>query len=141
VRSRSHQYSTHRWSQVYSSTDYVAADIDEVVDRVKTTHPNMTAVHYEMLVVNEELVNEAPLRSARSPLRDRSVFYLPRKETSSYTTYRNACEADVRVWQLRHHFWTISRAFSAPHSPLAVFYTLLGTRADRVLIDPMLCPI
>lgn len=102
-------------SQVYSSLDHVPTDIDEVVRRVQTRYPNMTAVHYELLVVKEALMSGPPLRSARSPLRDRSVFYLPRKETSSYTTYTNVCAKPVVVQGIADFQSMLTHAISGEH--------------------------
>ena len=56
-----------------------------------------------------------PLRSARSPLRDRSVFYLPRKETSSYTTYINVCAKPVVVQGIADFQSMLTHAIPGEH--------------------------
>ena len=57
----------------------------------------------------------------------------------------NGSAASLEVRQLRHHFWTIFRAFlSSTHPTRAVGRVLLGAQAYLVLIgacNPMICPI
>eukprot|EP00040_Diaphanoeca_grandis_P036229 m.230225 g.230225 ORF g.230225 m.230225 type:complete len:735 (-) comp33575_c0_seq1:262-2466(-) len=83
-------------SQLYSPVEYVATDMDEVVARLEA-FPFALALDFEMVLVREDQAKEPALRSVRSPMRDRSVFYLPTRETSSYTVYENKGTKAVTV--------------------------------------------
>lgn len=81
-------------SKIYTAQEWHPLE-DEL--QAARTSPDFLALHFEVKLVRADSLQSPGLRSARSPMRDRSIHMLPQRESSPYTTYKNVRAEPVPI--------------------------------------------